>query len=343
MAPRQTCPDHTGEAQGINNQDFERIGIGFHKWVRENHEAIGLQKSDTYRRFVDVEFDVYSRHYLAARRASSVSTTGLESIYFNAQANFTLQYPLLLAAVHPDDDGPTARQKMGLVASYIEVFIARRVVNYRTLGYSAIVYTMFNLMKELRGRDVEGLRGFLRERLDAQEESLDAVVEFGMHQQNQWFVLLLVARLTDFVETESRLPSSLPQYLDRSRKAHYDLEHIWPDVYSRYEDLFPSSSDFGRYRNRVGGLLLLPEAVNRSIGASEFPARRAAYAKQNMLAASLDPSAYVNNPGFSQFIVRSGLPFRAYERFGKAELDERQELYRALCKLVWSPDRLGLA
>ena len=114
-------------------------------------------------------------------------------------------------------------------------------------------------------------------------------------------------------------------------------------MHSRYEEEFPSAADFARYRNRAGGLLLLPEAVNRSIGASEFPAKRAAYAKQNLLAASLDPSAYVNNPGFAQFVARTALPFRPYEQFGKAELDERQELYRDLCKLVWSPDRLGLA
>ena len=205
--------------KGSTNQDFERIGIGFHKWVRENHEAIGLDRADAYRRFVDFDFDAYSRHYLAARHASVAPVSGLESIYFNAQANFTLQYPLVLAAIDPGDDGPTARTKMGLVASYLEIFIARRVVNYRTLGYSAIVYTMFNLMKDLRGRDIAGLRAFLRERLDAQEESLDAVGDFAMHQQNQWFVLLQSLVLTDFVETESKLPSSLPQYLDRSRKA----------------------------------------------------------------------------------------------------------------------------
>jgi uncharacterized protein with ParB-like and HNH nuclease domain len=145
---------------GSTNQDFDKIGIGFHKWVRENSKAIGLERSADFGRFVERDFEAYSRHYLTARRASVSPTTGLESVYFNALANFTLQYPLMLAPVSPDDDGPTAREKMGRVAAFIEILIARRVFANRTLGYSAIVYTMFNLMKELRGRDLAGCASF---------------------------------------------------------------------------------------------------------------------------------------------------------------------------------------
>jgi hypothetical protein len=315
-------------------------GIGFHKWVRENHETLGLKKSSDFQRFVDRDFETYSRHYLVARGAALAPTAGLESVQFNALANFTLQYPLMLAPVARDDDAMTARRKMGLVAAFIEIFIARRVVAYRTLGYSAIVYTMFNYMKGLRGRDVDGLRAYLLAQVDGLDESFDVVADFGMHQQNQGLVSLLLARMTDFVETESHHASSFSQYVDRNLKARYDVEHIWPDIHERYSDTFPSASDFARYRNRFGGLLLLPEPVNRSLGAAEYGKKQAAYAKYNLLAASLDPSAYQNNPGFSQFIGRTGLAFQPYETFGKQELDERQELYRELCRAVWNPARL---
>ena len=326
--------------KGSTNQDFDKIGIGFHKWVRENHDALGLVKSSDYLGFVDGEFDSFSRHYLVARRASLAPAQGLESVHFNALANFTLQYPLMLAPIARDDDAHTARRKMGLVSAFLEIFIARRVVAYRTLGYSAIVYTMFNLMKDLRDRSVEDLAAHLRERVDGLEETFDAVADFAMHQQNQGLVLLLLARITDYIETESRLPSSFAQYVDRARKARYDIEHIWPDMHERYVTVFPSEGDFSRYRNRFGGLLLLPEPVNRSLGAAEFLTKRKAYAKHNLLAASLDPAAYTANPGFSQFIARTGLAFHPCHEFLKAELDERQELYRDLCHLVWDPDRL---
>jgi hypothetical protein len=247
----------------------------------------------------------------------------------------------MLAPVDAEDDADTVGKKMGLVATFLEIFIARRVVNYRTLGYSAIVYTMFNLMRDLRNRTVAELRTHLLERVDQLEENFDAVGDFGMHQQNQGLVLLLLARMTDYVESESRLPSGFGQYLDRARKARYDVEHIVPDVHSRHAGEVPSSSDFARFRNRFGGLLLLPEPVNRSIGAAEYPKRVQAYAKQNLLAASLSEAAYDNNPGFRQFVERSGLRFRPLAEFGKVEMDERQELYRELCRLVWHPARLN--
>lgn len=49
---------------------------------------------------------------------------------------------------------------------------------------------------------------------------------------------------------------------------------------------------------------------------------------------------YKHNPGFLRFVERSGLPFRPYERFHRAELDERSDLYRRLAERVWDPDDL---
>jgi hypothetical protein len=40
-------------------------------------------------------------------------------------------------------------------------------VNFRTLGYSSIVYTMFNLMKEIRDLDLYNLAAALKGRLAA--------------------------------------------------------------------------------------------------------------------------------------------------------------------------------
>jgi hypothetical protein len=326
--------------KGSTNQDFDKIGVAYHKWIRENHASIGLLKSSDFLTLVDHDFEGFSRHYLVARRAALAPTPGLRSVQFNALANFTLQYPLMLAPITRDDDSTTAIRKMGLVAAFVEIFIARRVVTYHTLGYSALVYTMFNLMKELRDRTVADLSSFLQDRVADLDETFDAVADFAMHQQNQALVLLLLARMTDYVESESSLSSRFDQYVNRDAKARYDIEHVWPDIYSRYTAVFPSEADFERYRNHFGGLLLLPEKVNRSLGADDYLTKRKTYLKQNLLAASLDPAAYNANPGFNQFIARTGLRFRSYDQMGKQEFDERQELYRDLCKEVWDPARL---
>ena len=49
---------------------------------------------------------------------------------------------------------------------------------------------------------------------------------------------------------------------------------------------------------------------------------------------------YTNNPSFWNYVHQSSLPFKPHpETFEKADLDERQELYRQIAEEVWSPDR----
>jgi hypothetical protein len=90
-----------------------------------------------------------------------------------------------------------------------------------------------------------------------------------------------------------------------------------------------------------GGLLLLPKSFNASYGDLPCAEKRRHYVGQNLLARSLHEQAYDHNPGFRRFIEESGLPFRAHAAFTKADLDARQELYRALAERIWNPDRLA--
>ena len=70
--------------------------------------------------------------------------SNLEHVYYNAVTGFTLQYLPIMAAVTPDDDDHTFRLKAECVARFLNIFVARRMVNFRNFGYSTVVYTMFN-------------------------------------------------------------------------------------------------------------------------------------------------------------------------------------------------------
>jgi hypothetical protein len=59
-----------------------------------------------------------------------------------------------------------------------------------------------------------------------------------------------------------------------------------------------------------------------------------------MNAASLTPAAYEHQPQFRSFVERSGLAFRRYESFGKAEQKERQQVLEGLVDLTRSANRL---
>ena len=136
----------------------------------------------------------------------------------------------------------------------------------------------------------------------------------------------LLARMTDYLETQSGMASRYAEYAQRGRKG-YEIEHVWADHPERHTDEFAHPSEFQEYRNRIGGLLLLPKSFNASYGDLPYAEKREHYLGQNLLARSLHERPYDHNPGFLRFLEESGLPFRAHPEFKKADLDARQVLY----------------
>ena len=325
--------------RGASNKDFEKIGTEFHKWVRDEKDRIGLKESADFRDFIENKFAQYSKHYIRVRKAAQTFTPGLEYVYYNAHNNFTLQYPLVLAPLCPADDLDTVNRKIRLVSGYIDIFIARRVVNFRTLGYSSIVYTMFQLMKKIRDLDVTELAEVLRTEVAEIPETFEGIKDFYLHQQNQRRVHHLLARMTYHIEQKSGTESSFETYKSREIKKPFEIEHVWANKYERHTDEFTTEEEFAQYRNRFGGLLLLPRGFNQSLGADTYEEKVKAYFGQNLLVKSLNEQCYRNNPSFMNYVNQSGLPFRPHHEFRKVDIDARQELYRKICEEIWSPAR----
>ncbi len=139
---------------------------------------------------------------------------------------------------------------------------------------------------------------------------------------------------------QSGEPSRYLEYVDAATKNRYEVEHIWADKPERHAQEFPNPADFYEHRNRIGGLLLLPRKFNASYGALSYENKLKHYFSQNLLARSLHPHCYDHNPGFLQFVQRSGLPFRPHEHFDREAFDQHQKLYRLLAEHVWNPEDL---
>ena len=242
----------------------------------------------------------------------------------------------------------TVRKKLSgrlrFVADYLDIWLARRVWNFRTISYSSVKYTLFILTKELRGRDLPNLSLFLREQLDEQPESFAQNPRFRLHHQNYRQVRHVLARLTHWVDTECGLPSDFEDLVSPGRTRPFEIEHIWADHYDRFADVIPQVNDFESQRNRLGGLLMLQRGVNQSLGDATYEDKRDAYVahSENLLARSLHPLAYSNNPGFAALRERTGLPFRPHDSFGPEDQAARQELYIRIAEWIWNPSRLDL-
>ena len=161
-----------------------------------------------------------------------------------------------------------------------------------------------------------------------------------LHQQNRWALHRIIARLTDYVEQQSGQPTRYPEYMRDSGKNRYEVEHIWANKPERHTDEFSHPADFRDYRNRIGGLLLLPKSFNASYGDLTYEQKLPHYNAQNLLARSLNPQCYDHNPGFIRFVNGSGLQFQAETQLKKADLDKRGLLYRKIAEKVWDPEQL---
>ena len=334
---------------GAKPEDFDKQGTEFHRWVRDNQPRVNLKTSDDFASFVTDKFKFYARAYITARQASDNYTTGLTSIFFNAQNNFTLQYPLMLAPLRWTDDEETLQRKMRLVATFIEITLARRIWNYKTISHSTMQYRAFLIMKGIRGLELEALRDDLSHRLSPKGADRDddfnfqTEKAFQLRGTNGPQVHRLLARLTEFLEVKSGKEPRYPVYANRSsRGGGYQIEHIWADHFERHTNEFANSEEFATYRNRIGGLVLLPAADNASYSDNEYEKKLPHYLEHNLLARSLHSTTYDKNPGFRKFRkANPKLVFKPKNAFRKADLDERQNLYIALADLCWSPDRLN--
>lgn len=325
--------------KGATAKDFDKIGTEFHRWLKDNTETIKLSKSDDFYNFISRDMQFYIREFINLKKAAAKLTAGFEPIFYNAKMAFTLQYPLLLAPLCPADNKEDIKKKIYIVSSYIDIVIARRIWNFKSIVYSTMQYAMFNVMKDIRNKSISELAGVLVDKLAEDTVTFANNDRLRLHQQNGNYIHHLLARITDFLETSSGLPSQFTNYIAEG-KNRFEVEHIWANHPERHTDEFEHPADFAEYRNRIGGLLLLPKSFNGSYGDLSYSEKLPHYYGQNLLAKSLHPNCYDHNPGFLNFIQESGLSFKAHPEFKKSDLDVRQMLYQQLAEKIWSPERL---
>lgn len=329
-------------------QDFDLIGTEYHRWVRNNADLLGLNNSAACYQWVTRDLNFYARVYLNLLGASRTLTPNLESVLYNADHGFTQQYQLLLAPLQPSDDEATTQAKLQLVADYIDCWLNRRLWNFRSINYSTVQYGVFQVTKELRALSVPDLKTTLVARLAAEDADLDFSRQPYLNNWNAKSLHRQLARMIDWVERQSGEPGQYGKYVVRSGKYAYEIEHIWANHYDRHTDEFDSPTAFSEYRNRLGGLLLLPKKINASLNDKEYDHKVEHYLKENLLARSLHKKCYENNPGFKQMMQHTGLTFKAYYKadgenkstFKKADLEERFQLYRQIAEQLWSVERL---
>ncbi len=330
--------------KAAQSEDWDKIGTEFHRWLRANHNRVGLKTKADYLDFMLNDFDFYSNQYIKVLQASNDFVdveSPLRFISYNADQGFTLQDQLLLAPLDPADTAATIDKKLELVGRFVDILVAWRVWNNRSTAYSTMSYAMFNVMRDIRRLSVPKLARKLVDTLLKETENFDTNDDLGVHQQNRRKIHLLLARIADYIEVAAGGVTRYDEFANNGkRNIRYEVEHIWSDHYEQHAREFDSEATFDRQRNRIGGLLLLPKSFNASYNDATFKKKLPHYFKQNLLAASLNELSYEKNPGFVKFVKGTGLEFRPYKTFEAADIEARGVLYANLARVVWNPEDL---
>lgn len=333
---------------GAIDKDWELIGTVFHRWVRDNSARLELGKAEPNRKLMEESFPFFGKAYRSILDASKRYTPGLQAVFYNAHNDFTWQNTVLLAPLVETDDDATVKRKIAVTATYLDIWLMRRVVNYIRVGYSSVSYTMWLLCRDIRRKSLTELVSILQKKLDEDEVTFTGSIAKGrtgikslvLNQFSRRYIYHLLARITEATELGAGRTESFDKLVNRELKNPFDIEHIWADNYAAVKTLFATEAEFVEWRNHIASLLLLPADVNRSLQDKPFNNKRAHYAKQNFYAASLDASVYLHQPQFNKFAETYQLPFTAFNQFTKDEQLARRELVATLVEQVWSPKRL---
>lgn len=324
---------------GSSNEDFEKIGTRFHSWFRDNlaKAVLHADSPDDFTRILHVEMRFYLEAYCSILDAQKEEREGWEAVFYHSRWGIadSLAHSLMLAPLKSSDSSETTRQKINAVALYLETFAVRRSINFKKFGASSIRYTMYSLVKEIRGKTLSSLHSTLTTKLKDMPENWDGFADFRLHGMNRAFVKFLLARITGYIEQQTGSSSNFSTFYVSPGKKPYEVEHVWADKFSEHKNEFDQRHEFDAFRNRIGGLLLLPQGTNQSYGSLPYSDKLEHYLKENLLVKSLHPTAYKKNPNFLSMMSSLGLPFKAHKTFNKVDIDERQALMKAICESIW--------
>lgn len=328
------------------DQDYEIVGREFHEWIRQNHVALGLMKSDDYYSFITNEFKFYADIYLRLKNYAENYTVGFEEVFFNADKDLNYQYMFIISALNSTDSDEIINKKIKLVSAFIDSYTARRLFNFAKLNWNTQKTEYFATIKAIRGMSIDKLTVYLTYKLRDMEYQLTGITEadkgsgFSWNQFTGRYMLHILARFTDFVDVQTGNQSLFDSYVNRKVKNSYDREHVIPDKYEDYRSVFSSIEEFNIYRWKLGNLILLKLDKNRSYQDMNYSEKRKYYLQNNIIAQSFHEDCYVRNPKFVTFYKTKGFDFKAYPSFGKNEILERQNLYQEMAFDIWDAKHL---
>lgn len=333
-----------GKSKGDPPGDFDNIGDAYHRWFEDNAGKLGIANSDDYLRFAKVDIPNYVEIYTFIKQAEASPIAGYEVLYYNAVRKFSFQSMTLMAVTSASDVTADWKAKILLVARLADVLLTSRTIEGKENNYENLRDISFNLAKAVRGKTEADLLTYVKAEWPKYFAHLAQFSKLSYTRADKSDLLFLLARIAAYLEDELGMKSKTGFVMfwkrDRNQKT-FDIEHVFKSTYDATvlpaTHGFVDAKDYSEQRNLLGALILLPRSRNRSLQDKSYEEKLAIYATENVLAQTLHPAFYGNNPDVAKFIAaRPGVGLASFADFDKGSIALRGATYTALAELIWA-------
>jgi len=156
---------------------------------------------------------------------------------------------------------------------------------------------------------------------------------------NKRFKRYFFARIDDFLATNMNLNPKHPLQdlvTKTGTVTGFHVEHI---LAINKENLASFGGDeelFEQERNRLGAILLLKGKDNISSNKEKYSEKLRSYANTLYWNESLRQDSYKSKLDMNELKKKYSLNLKAYDSFGKAEIEERHKLLFEIVKIIWA-------
>lgn len=322
--------------KGAKDEDYEIIGSEFHQWVRSNAKKMGLNKSKNYKDFICIEMEICADIYINLKKYSKTLTKDFEEVFYNSNRELNYQTMMVFSAIDWKDTEEIRKLKIKLVTTFVDIFASIRMFNFKKFNFNSNKSILFRIIKAIRNKTSVEIARILFKEIKQMNLNVSALRDLELNQFTGRYMLHILSRLTSYINIQMNNPSQFDNYVNRTSRNSYDIEHIFPDKFDDYKNLFNSEAEFYLSRAKIGNLIILTKDKNRSYQDMNVEKKLSLYFGDNVLAQSLSQQAYVNNPGF----LKLSFEFKFYKTFSKEAIQERSELYCEIAEDIWDLNKL---
>lgn len=296
--------------------------------------------------FLNGDFSYFANLYAKLWKLSQKESDAHPAVFFNNLNELDSQYLLVLSSCSVND--PQESEKIRVITEQLDrLFTLLQLQGaYDSNEFGG---RLFEISVELRDKPVELISDIFDKHLMAeiaerratevkQAFSYTLFRPMSIDRLNTRFIRYFFGRIELYIAggMKLKMKHGLQDLVTlRGVKSGFHVEHI---LSRNTESLAAFKGDEERFeveRNRLGGVLLMKGKDNISSGNELFAEKLKSYANTLYWNETLRSDTYQSKLDFRDFIKEQKLSFKALEKFGPDELENRQKLLFELSSSIW--------